>query len=180
MSRIGAQRSVTSVTSVAHHSFAVAERRSRPFEPFLFRPIGGYCAPQSGISRTIGIIMAATVSPSEQLVVEIFVRDLRLSLAFYQRLGFSLLREELAFAELAWEDSRLLLEEFKQMPSPPPFPVANIRVMVADVDAYRALAGAMGARIFKEIGDRYYGLRDFTMLGPDGVAIRFATQLRTS
>lgn len=114
---------------------------------------------------------------NEQLVVEIYVRDLSYSLSFYQRLGFKLTREEAGFAELSWDDSRLFLEEFKQMPSPPPFPVANIRVMVPNVDEYWALAKQMGARIFREIGDRYYGLRDFTMAGPDGVAIRFATLL---
>lgn len=117
------------------------------------------------------------VPANEQLAVEIYVRDLRSSLSFYQNLGFKLLRQEPAFAELAWEDSRLMLEEFKQMPSPPPFPVANIRVMVPNVDEYRALAKQMGARIFREIGDRYYGLRDFTLVGPDGIGIRFATEL---
>ncbi len=117
------------------------------------------------------------VPADEQLVVEIYVRDLRLSLAFYQKLGFKLLRQEPAFAELAWEDSRLMLEEFKQMPSPPPFPMANIRIMVPNVDDYRELAKEMGARIFREIGDRYYGLRDFTLVGPDGIGIRFATEL---
>lgn len=117
------------------------------------------------------------VPSNEQLAVEIYVRDLRLSLEFYQKLGFKLLRQEQAFAELAWEDSRLMLEEFKQMPSPPPFPLANIRVMVPNVDEYRALAKEIGARIFREIGDRYYGLRDFTLVGPDGIGIRFATGL---
>ncbi|MFN0112402.1 MAG: VOC family protein [Blastocatellia bacterium] len=117
------------------------------------------------------------VPANEQLAVEIYVRDLQLSLDFYQRLGFKLLRQEPDFAELAWEDSILMLEEFKQMPSPPPFPLANIRVMVPNVDDYRALAKEMGARIFREIGDRYYGLRDFTLVGPDGIGIRFATEL---
>jgi len=121
------------------------------------------------------------VSANEQLVVEIYVRDLRHSLAFYQQLGFKLLRQEPAFAELAWEDSRLMLEEFKQMPSLHSdllaFPIANIRVMVPNVDEYWALAQRMGARIFKKIGDRYYGLRDFTLVGPDGIGIRFATEL---
>lgn len=117
------------------------------------------------------------VIASEQLAVEIYVRDLRLSLAFYQKLGFKLLRQEPDFAELAWEDSRLMLEEFKQMPSPPPFPLANIRVMVPNVDDYRALAKDMGVRIFREIGDRDYGLRDFTLVGPDGIGVRFATEL---
>lgn len=114
---------------------------------------------------------------NEQLVVEIYVRDLKYSLVFYQRLGFKLTREEAGFAELRWDDSLLFLEEFKQMPSPPPFPIANIRIMVPNVDEYWALAKRMGARIFKDIGDRYYGLRDFTMIGPDGMAIRFATQI---
>jgi catechol 2,3-dioxygenase-like lactoylglutathione lyase family enzyme len=117
------------------------------------------------------------VPANEQLAVEIYVRDLRLSLAFYQKLGFKLLRQEPAFAELAWEDSRLMLEEFKQMPSPPPFPLANIRTMVPNVDEYRELAKELGARIFREIGDRDYGLRDFTLVGPDGIGIRFATEL---
>lgn len=117
------------------------------------------------------------VVPSEQLAVEIYVRDLRLSLEFYQKFGFKLLRQEPDFAELAWKDSVLMLEEFKQMPSPPPFPLANIRVMVPNVDDYRALAKEMGVRIFREIGDRDYGLRDFTLVGPDGIGIRFATEL---
>ena len=121
------------------------------------------------------------VPANEQLVVEIYVRDLNLSLAFYQKLGFKLSRQEPAFAELAWEDSRLMLEEFKQMPSLHDtvlaFPLANIRVMVPNVDEYSAPAKKMGARIFREIGDRYYGLRDFTLVGPDGIGIRFATEL---
>ena len=121
--------------------------------------------------------MNAYVPANEQLAVEIYVRDLRLSLAFYQKLGFKLLRQESDFAELAWEDSRLMLEEFKQMPSPPLFPLANIRVMVPNVDDYRQLAKEIRARIFRELGDRDYGLRDFTLVGPDGIGIRFATEL---
>lgn len=125
--------------------------------------------------------MTNHVPATEQLVVEIYVRDLRHSLSFYQKLGFRLIRQEPAFAELAWEDSRLMLEEFKQMPSLHDtflaFPLANIRIMVPNVDEYRGLAKEIGARIFREIGDRYYGLRDFTLVGPDGIGIRFATEL---
>lgn len=123
--------------------------------------------------------MQGYVSAEEQLIAEIYVRDLRHSLAFYLQLGFRLIRQEPEFAELGWEQSRLFLEEFKQMPSPPVFPVANIRVIVPDVDAYWALANKMGARIFKKLDDRYYGLRDFTLVGPDGIGIRFATPLAT-
>lgn len=113
----------------------------------------------------------------EQLVVEIYVRDLRHALAFYQQFGFKLVRAEAAFAELQWEDALLFLEECKQMPAPPPFPVVNIRVLVPNVDEYWALAQRLGVRIFNPIGERYYGLRDFTLVGPDGVALRFATPL---
>ncbi len=68
-----------------------------------------------------------------------------------------------------------MLEELDGLPERPSFPVANIRVMVPNVDDYRALAAEMGARIITELEDRYYGLRDFTMDGPDGLALRFAT-----
>lgn len=123
----------------------------------------------------------AYVPAHEQLVVELYVRDLRYSISFYCQLGFELVREEPAFAALCWPEgehsAQLYLEEFKQMPSPPPFPVANIRVMVPNVDDYWRLAKQMGVRIFKDIDDRYYGLRDFTLVGPDGMAIRFATNL---
>ena len=52
-----------------------------------------------------------------------------------------------------------------------------VEVMVPNVDEYWALAKQMGARIFKEIGDQYYGRRDLTLVGRDGIAIRFATLL---
>jgi uncharacterized glyoxalase superfamily protein PhnB len=50
--------------------------------------------------------------------------------------------------------------------------------MVPRVDDYWRLAGELGARIVVPIGDRYYGLRDFTIADPDGIGVRFATTLR--
>jgi hypothetical protein len=35
----------------------------------------------------------------------------------------------------------------------------------------------MGARVVSPIGDRYYGLRDFTIADPDGFGLRFASWL---
>jgi catechol 2,3-dioxygenase-like lactoylglutathione lyase family enzyme len=114
--------------------------------------------------------------PTEQLVVEIFVRDLARSLAFYRGLGFSLLRAEPTFAELSWEGHRLFLDERRDHLPPAP-PAANVRVMVPDVDARWAQVRELGAPVFQPIGDRYYGLRDFTILDPDGFGIRFASPL---
>jgi catechol 2,3-dioxygenase-like lactoylglutathione lyase family enzyme len=117
--------------------------------------------------------------PNQQLAVEIAVGDLQASLAFYQRVGFQLVRDEGGFAELTWPDggSVLMLEQVAGQPQPPATPVANLRILVPDVDAYRTIAEEMGAAVLIEIADRDYGLRDFTMAGPDGIALRFASRL---
>ena len=59
----------------------------------------------------------------------------------------------------------------------PAFPLANVRVMVANVDHYWTLANEIGADISVPIADRHYGLRDFTIADPDGFGIRFASAL---
>jgi catechol 2,3-dioxygenase-like lactoylglutathione lyase family enzyme len=125
------------------------------------------------------------VEPTEQLVTEIVVRDIRRSTAFYRQLGFSLLRDAGDFVELTWEDHRLFLAEASafhdfdhvEVATPPQFPLANIRVMVPKVDDYWRLAREVGARIIVPLADRYYGLRDFTIADPDGFGVRFASLL---
>jgi len=129
--------------------------------------------------------MSRYVEPIEQLVTEIVVRDIRRSTSFYRQLGFSLLRDGGDFVELTWEDHRLFLAEASafqgvhpvEVGNPPRFPLANIRVMVPDVDGHWQRAKASGARIIVPIGDRYYGLRDFTIADPDGFGVRFASLL---
>jgi catechol 2,3-dioxygenase-like lactoylglutathione lyase family enzyme len=127
------------------------------------------------------------VDPTEQLVTEIVVRDIRRSTEFYRRLGFTLLRDGGDFVELTWEDHRLFLAEpsaFHEvdhvgLPPPPPLPLANVRVMVSNVDDHWRLANEIRARIIVPIADRYYGLRDFTIADPDGFGVRFASVLET-
>ena len=130
--------------------------------------------------------MSKYVPPIEQLVAEIVVRDIKRSTDFYRRLGFDLLRDGGDFVELTWEDHRLFLAELSafpeigeiELPAPPRFPLANIRVMVPNVDDHWRAAIEIGARIVLPIGDRYYGLRDFTIADPDGFGVRFATLLQ--
>ena len=125
------------------------------------------------------------VDPTEQLVTEILVTDIRRSTEFYRRLGFSLLRDGGDFVELTWEDHRLFLAESSAFheagpagpPAPRACPAANVRVMVASVDDYWKLAIEIGARVIIPIADRYYGLRDFTIADPDGFGVRFAALL---
>lgn len=132
--------------------------------------------------------MTRYVDPTEQLVAEIVVRDIRHSVDFYRRLGFELLRDGGDFVELTWENHRLFLAElsaFRNTAAVAPttsssFPVGNIRVMVPNVDLFWKLATEIGAHVIIPIADRYYGLRDFTIADPDGFGIRFASILATS
>ena len=121
--------------------------------------------------------MERYVDPTDQLVTEIFVRDIRQSKEFYRRLGFELVRDDGDFVELTWEGHLLFLDERPDMGPVPDVPQANVRVMVPDVDRYWDLAAEMGARVLAPIADKYYGLRDFAIADPDGFAVRFATRL---
>ena len=129
--------------------------------------------------------MPPYVPPTEQLVTEIVVADIKRSVRFYLDLGFTLLRDGGDFVELTWEDHRLFLAEvsaFREAAAEalprPKFPRANVRVMVPDVDACWEKAKALGAEVILPIADRYYGLRDFTIADPDGFGIRFASVLK--
>jgi len=75
------------------------------------------------------------------------------------------------------EDALLFLEAHPNAPSLWLFPAGNIRVLVPNVDDYWALSQQMGARVIRPLGDRSYRLRDFTIAGPDGLGLRFATRL---
>lgn len=129
--------------------------------------------------------MEKYVDSTEQLVTEILVKDLRRAIKFYGRLGFKLLRETKDFAEITWEEHRLFLAEpsafHDATPSEhfpePGSPTSNIRVMVPNVDDFWKLVNEMGATIILPIGDRYYGLRDFTIADPDGFGVRFASSI---
>jgi catechol 2,3-dioxygenase-like lactoylglutathione lyase family enzyme len=127
--------------------------------------------------------MNAYVPPTEQLVTEIVVRDVRRSIEFYLRLGFSLHRDGGDFVELTWDNHLIFLAELSafhevaevEQTVRPLFPVANVRVMVPNVDQCWSLANELGAPIILPIADRYYGLRDFIISDPDGFGIRFAS-----
>ena len=119
---------------------------------------------------------APYVPATEQLVVEVYVRNLDRAVEFYRRLGFEVMGRKGGFAAVAWEGHRLFLDE-RPHDAPPPLPQANVRVMVPDVDAWWRRATEMGARVLSPIADREYGLRDFTIADPDGFGIRFATRI---
>jgi catechol 2,3-dioxygenase-like lactoylglutathione lyase family enzyme len=116
-------------------------------------------------------------SLNEQLILEVYVRDIAASTRFYRQLGFEMHRDAGDFVELRWDRALIYLELVPDATEPPSEPVGNVRVLVPDVDRYWRLAQQVGARVIRPIADRDYGLRDFTIAGPDGVGLRFATRL---
>jgi hypothetical protein len=127
------------------------------------------------ISREVAMVDPTQMN--EQLVLELYTQNIGASVTFYQRFGFRLLRAEAHFVELGWEQAQIYLEETPDAPPPNGPLVGNIRVLVPDVDRYWTLAQELGRTVIRPIEDRYYGLRDFTIAGPDGVGLRFASRL---
>lgn len=113
----------------------------------------------------------------EQLVLEIEVSDLANSLATYTALGFTLDRRDGGFAALRWGNRRLFLSESKGLPPDGGPSRGNVRIIVPDVDRMWSVALELNMPIEREIADRYYGLRDFSVLDPDGFGLRFASVL---
>jgi catechol 2,3-dioxygenase-like lactoylglutathione lyase family enzyme len=112
-----------------------------------------------------------------QLVIELYVHDFKASCDFYQAFGFLMVRDEGDFAELQWDDALLFLEAKPNALPPPSFPVGNMHILVPNVDDYWTLSQQMGVQVIRPVENRSYGLRDFTIAGPDGVALRCATRL---
>jgi catechol 2,3-dioxygenase-like lactoylglutathione lyase family enzyme len=109
------------------------------------------------------------------LVVELPVASLEASLAFYRQAGFTVERATATFAAVSWRGTYLFLVEsqaFTPASQPP-----NVRLVVDDLDTAFRQAEGHGWRVRDAPRDRDYGLRDFTVLDPDGYELRFATPL---
>lgn len=117
------------------------------------------------------------------LAPELFVRDLAASLGFYQEmLGFGVVRQDPEFAVLTLGNARIQLvvpdESTRAWLAAGPRGVGvNVRIIVDDVDAVYARARSQDVRIAREIGDRFYELRDFTIVDPDGFVLSFASPI---
>jgi catechol 2,3-dioxygenase-like lactoylglutathione lyase family enzyme len=114
-------------------------------------------------------------SPSElmaQSVVEIVVPDLQLVLGFYRRLGFAVERETPTFVTLRWESVLLFVAQDANATTAPRW--TNVRIVVDDVDAIWERVRQLEVPVVSPLGDRPYGLRDFTVRDPAGFEIRFA------
>ena len=151
----------------------------------MYGPINRQILTMSSSDNSHHVENKKYVASTEQLITEIVVKDIKRSTRFYRQLGFRVLRDTGDFVELTWEDHQLYIAELSayheidtdavELPDPPKFPLANIRIMVPNVDDYWKLVKEMGIQIVISIADRYYGLRDFIISDPGGFGIRFAT-----
>ena len=122
--------------------------------------------------------MEPSSRPYQQLVLEVTCRHILRSTAFYRTLGFELIRAEEHFVELSWDERLLFLDERPDY-VPNLIPAGNLRIMVPDVDAVWERCVQLELPVHSAIENRYYGLRDFTILDPDGFGLRFATAIPT-
>ncbi len=120
----------------------------------------------------------ATTEPLyDQLIFELYVRDLDAAVHFFEQFGFDVHRRQGNFVELIWGQARIFLEQTERAPTLDGQVVGNVRVLVPDVDRYWEIAQRLGVPVILPIEDRYYGLRDFTIAGPNGIGLRFASWL---
>lgn len=129
----------------------------------------------------MAVSRSAIGSPAElkaQGVVEIVVPNLAAARKFCCDLGFRLARETSTFAVLEWDGALLFLAENADAPATERW--LNIRIVVSDVDAVWHQATAALLPVKCPIGDRPYGLRDFTLRVPGGFDIRFAQVLASA
>jgi lactoylglutathione lyase len=121
--------------------------------------------------------------------IEIFVSDFERSRAFYESLGFRVVRHWEDWAMLALGDNVLDLQGDGHALAGPHyftpeigrFPRGTgveISIEVADIDGLYETARSIDVDIVKAIQDRPWKARDFRIADPDGYFIRFTTPLR--
>jgi catechol 2,3-dioxygenase-like lactoylglutathione lyase family enzyme len=111
------------------------------------------------------------------MAVDLYVSNIQVSSEFYKSLGFKVVKKEGNTAELRLEKATLFLEENSEAPSPASYPVGSVLILVPNVEHYWVLSQKLGIPSIQPIENRYYGLRDFTVAGPDGLGLRFATPI---
>jgi catechol 2,3-dioxygenase-like lactoylglutathione lyase family enzyme len=117
-------------------------------------------------------IVGSTAERSAQLVTEVVVPELDRTVAFLVALGFRVERATPTFAVLRWEDAYLFVAENTQAQIEQRW--VGIRIMVPSVDAMMQKVADLGGRVRTSIVDQPYGLRDFVVLAPGGLDVRFA------
>jgi catechol 2,3-dioxygenase-like lactoylglutathione lyase family enzyme len=127
----------------------------------------------------LATLAQAQSAPGSELdgqgVPEVVGPSLDALLAFYVALGFRVERRTGPFAVVNGFGVRMFLAEDAAAPTANRW--VNLRIVVPDVDAVWSCVRELGLPIAHPIGDRFYGLRDFSLKDPCGFEIRFAQVL---
>jgi lactoylglutathione lyase len=127
---------------------------------------------------------------SPGIVVELFVRDVDRSVAFYKALGFGVARRYEDYVLLRRGEIKLSLQGDAHVVAGPHYFTPNIQqfprgtgvevsIQVADVDAEYIRAKTAGLNIVKPMQDRPWGARDFRVADPDGYFLRITSPLKS-
>ncbi len=130
-------------------------------------------------------------APHHSVVVELFVRDVAASRAFYEALGF---RARNAWPKGAWlerEGVGIRFELDDHVSAGPHYFTPDIGrhprgtgveivVQVSDVEAVHAAAVAAGLNIVKGLQERPWNCTDFRLADPDGYFLRITSPLGTT
>jgi lactoylglutathione lyase len=122
------------------------------------------------------------------IVVELFVRDVEKSLAFYRSIGFEVAKRYENWILLRRGDIKLTLQGDAHAVEGPHYFTPNlgtfprgtgveISIQVTDVDAEYIRAKTAGLNIVKGIQDRPWKARDFRLADPDGYFLRITSPL---
>jgi uncharacterized glyoxalase superfamily protein PhnB len=115
----------------------------------------------------------------ESLTAIFQVRDLPEALAFYKDLlGFEVgwtWGEPPTYASVCRDRVEINFGAPKEGQAITP---SSIYIVVTDVDAYHDAIRARGATVAVPIGDRDYGMRDFTVVDPSGNRISYGQATR--
>ena len=121
--------------------------------------------------------------------VEFFVSDLARSRAWYEALGFRVVRESGDWQMLALGDNVLDLQGDAHALAGPHYFTPEIdrwprgtgvevSIEVEDIDGLYERALALAVDVVRPIQDRPWKARDFRVADPDGYFLRFTTPLR--
>jgi len=127
---------------------------------------------------------------SRGIVVELFVREVDKSVAFYRALGFDVARRFEDYVLLRRGEIRLSLQGDAHAVAGPHYFTPHIQqhprgtgveisIQVADVDAEYIRAKTAGLNIVKPMQDRPWGARDFRVADPDGYFLRVTSPLKS-
>lgn len=109
---------------------------------------------------------------SAQGAVEVFCRSLPAAIDFYTKVGFIVERRAPTFIALKRDSLYLFLNErAKALQGDRGI---QLRIITPDVDALAAKFKADAIHFEMELSDRYYGLREFSVIDPCGFVLRFA------